>query len=181
MNRVCYTLTDVPSYLVGMATAPTGGVRAGDVVICENLDNSIMLNLTQYQGEIPTEELLQKRALAIVISGGNFDSLSDGRLPKGQPDYTKYFYREGETVPVIFLEGKLTLFISDDCLAQPANVGSYLYGTNASYSLSVGDAASAYITNLKVVAKRDFRVGGIVGNDFTSGNVCVVTFSARSK
>jgi hypothetical protein len=182
MNRICYPMTDVPEYLVGTATAPYGGVYAGDVLMCENLDNSIMLNFTQYRGEIPTPELLPNRALAIVISGGNFDRTPDGRMPKGQPDYTKYYYREGETVPVIFLEAKqLKLFISDDCLNGYANVGQYLTGLAYNKNLYVvNEASDASLTNLKVVAKHNFRLGGIFGGDFANGNICVVSNFGRS-
>lgn len=174
-HRVCYPMTDVPEHLIGTVTVPQGGLNVGDVVVVNTIDNTIAGNFTQYIATQPTTELLKTEALAIVISGGNFETLSDGRLPDGQPDYTQYAYAEGKTAPVLFLEPRVIFYLSDDCLAAAATVNQYLYGANASNVLAEGVAVPEDIlTVVKVQAKNDFRLGGIFSGEFVKGNVCRV-------
>lgn len=175
-NRVCYPMTDVPEHLVGTVTVPAGGLKPGDVVVVNTIDNTIVDNFTQYLATQPTSELLATEALGIVISGGNFEELTDGRLPNGQPDYTQYVYLEGKTAPVLFLEPRVIFYLSDDCLASAASVGDYLYGANGTNTLTDGGASlpSGVLTVAQVQAKHNFRLGGIFGGEFTTGNVCRV-------
>ena len=174
-TKVCYPMTDVPEHLIGTVTAPSGGISAGDVVVVNTLDNTIANNFTQYVATKPTTALLANEALAIVISGGNFERLSDGRLPKGQPDYTQYNYAEGETAPVLFLEPRVKFYLSDGCLGSAATAGKYLYGANNSNTLAVGASVPNDILTVAIVeAKLSFRLGGQFGGEFATGNVCRV-------
>ena len=174
-NRVCYPMTDVPEHLIGSVTAPEGGLKPGDVVVVNTIDNTISNNFTQYLATQPTTDLLANEALAIVISGGNFEELADGRMPDGQPDYTQYVYNAGKTAPVLFLEPRVIFYLSDDCLAAPATVNQYLYGADGTNVLAEGAEVPADIlTVAKVQAKHNFRLGGMFGGEFTTGNVCRV-------
>lgn len=174
-NRVCYPMTDVPEYLIGTVTAPEGGLKAGDVVVVNTIDNTIVDNFTQYLATAPTSELLATEALGIVISGGNFEELADGRLPNGQPDYTQYEYLEGKTAPVLFLEPRVIFYLSDDCLEAAAAVGDYLYGADGTKTLASDTTIpSGILTVAQVQAKHNFRLGGIFGGEFITGNVCRV-------
>ena len=174
-NRVCYPMTDVPEHLIGTVTVPEGGLKAGDVVVVNTIDNTIVDNFTQYLATQPTSELLATEALGIVISGGNFEELADGRLPNGQPDYTKYEYLEGRTAPVLFLEPRVIFYLSDDCLDTNANVGDYLYGADGTNTLDINaELPSDVLTVVQVQAKHSFRLGGIFGGEFVTGNVCRV-------
>ena len=178
-NRVCYSVTEVPEHLVGTITVPAGGLKAGDVVVVTVADNTIEKNFTQYYATKPSAENLATETLAIVISGGNFDDLVDGRLPDGNPDYTTYVYEAGTTAPVLFLEPRMKIFISDDALATDANVGDLLYGVSGDNKLGVGtEAPEGVLTKLVVEAKREFRTGGLFGGTFVSGNICRVLPSA---
>jgi hypothetical protein len=170
-NRVCYPMTNVPEYLIGTVTVPSGGLRPGDVVVVSVADNSIEKNYTQYYASKPTEDTLKGDTLAIVISGGNFEDLVDGRLPDGNPDYTTYVYEEGKTAPVLFLESRVMVYISDDCFSGNVNVGDVVSGVAGENKLSVdGDG----LTKLSIEAKHEFRVGGVFGSSFITGNICRV-------
>lgn len=170
-NRVCYPMTDVPEYLIGTITVPAGGLRPGDVVVVNVADNTIEKNFTQYYAEKPTEDTLKGDTLAIVISGGNFDELVDGRLPNGNPDYTTYVYEEGKTAPVLFLESRVMVYMSDDCFDGTVEIGDVVAGVAGSNKLSTeGDG----LTKLSIDAKHEFRVGGIFGSSFVTGNICRV-------
>ncbi|MBO7693827.1 MAG: hypothetical protein J6T10_14500 [Methanobrevibacter sp.] len=174
-NRVCYPMTDVPEHLIGTVTVPAGGLKPGDVVVVNTIDNTITNNFTQYVATKPTTALLATEALGIVISGGNFEAMSDGRLPDGNPDYTTYEYAAGKTAPVLFLEPRVIFYLSDDCLAAAASANDYLYGANNTNTLAKGNAVpNAILTVAKVLAKHNFRLGGIFGGEFVTGNVCMV-------
>ena len=53
-NRVCYPATDVPEYLIETVTVPAGGLKPGDVVVVNTIDNTITNNFTQYVATKPT-------------------------------------------------------------------------------------------------------------------------------
>ena len=174
-NRVCYPMIDVEERLIGTVTVPAGGLKPCDVVVVNTIDGTITGNFTQYLATKPTTALLATEALGMVISGGNFEQLADGRLPAGNPDYTTYEYLEGETAPVLFLEPRVIFYLSDDCLADAATANTYLYGANNSYQLANGnDIPDEILTVAKVQAKHNFRLGGMFGGEFVTGNVCRV-------
>lgn len=174
-NRICYPLTQIPERLAGTVTAPQGGLKAGDIVIAYVLDDKVINNNTQYEATLPTSVLLREEAPAIVVSSGNFEELEDGRMPIGNADYTTYEYQEGETVPVLFLEPGVIFYLSDDCLEDSPIKGQVLYGQNNSYTLTFGDTMpNNILTGIEVLSKKDFRLGGVFGGDYASGNVCKV-------
>lgn len=174
-NRVCYPMTDIPEYLIGKVTVPSGGLKPGDVVVVNTIDSTIANNVEVYVATKPTTSLLANEALAIVISGGNFEKMSDGRLPDGNPDYTTYEYLEGDVAPVLFLEPRVIFYLSDDCLAAAAEANQYVYGANNSYGLVKNAAVpNDILTVAKVQAKLSFRLGGMFGGEFVTGNVCRV-------
>lgn len=174
-NYVCYPMTNVPDHLIAHVTAPVGGLTPGNVVVLTTLDANIAGNFTQFTATQPLTANLNTNRLAIVINGG-FETMSNGRRPAGQPDYTQYTYPEGSTVPVLVLAPDVTFYLSDDCLAAPATAGQYLYGANASNAMSAGASRSATaVTNSVVLAKKSFRLGGKFASQFATGNVCRVT------
>lgn len=173
-NYVCYPMTNVEEHLLANVTAPTGGLKAGQVIVISAIDTTITGNYTQFVATQPTTALLKTNRVAIVINGG-FETLSDGRRPAGQPDYTQYTYPAGATVPVLVLAPDVTFYLSDDCLAAAATAGQYLSPANASNTLTAGAARSATaLMNALVLAKKAFRLGGQFGAQFATGNVCRV-------
>ena len=174
-NRVCYPATDVPEYLIETVTVPAGGLKPGDVVVVNTIDNTISNNFTQYVATKPTTALLATEELGIVISGGNFEKTTDGRMPDGQPDYTQYEYLAGDTAPVLILAPRVKFYLSDGCLAAAASANDSLYGANNTNTLAKGSGVPTDIlTVAKVLAKHNFRLGGIFGGEFATGNYCVV-------
>lgn len=174
-NRVCYPATDVPEYLIETVTVPAGGLKPGDVVVVNTIDNTISNNFTQYVATKPTTALLATEELGIVISGGNFEKMTDGRMPDGQPDYTQYEYLAGDTAPVLILAPRVKFYLSDGCLAAAASANDYLYGANNTNTLAKGSSVpTGILTVAKVLAKHNFRLGGIFGGEFATGNYCVV-------
>jgi uncharacterized repeat protein (TIGR02543 family) len=181
MNYICYPMTNVPEHLIGQVTAPEGGLKPGDVVVVNKIDSTIPNNFTQYEATKPTSDLLRTEDLAIVISGGNFEMTSDGRMASGNPNYATYIYQKGKTVPVLFLHPRVVFYLSDDCLASSATKNQYLYGQNNSNQLVANDSPSDLVlTMAKVMAKLPFRLGGQFGGEFATGNVCVVLDDADS-
>lgn len=174
-HRICYPITNVDARFIITVTTPDGGLKPGDVVVVNTIDNTILNNFTQYVAAKPTTALLPTEDLGIVISGGSFDELSDGRYPNGNPDYTQYEYFKGETAPVLLLEPRVKFYISNDCLDGAPTVGQYLYGQNNSNTLTYGDnVPTVNLTVAKVQAKHNFRLGGIFGGEFATGNICRV-------
>lgn len=181
-NRVCYAMTKIPDYLVFNVKVPASQTfKAGDVVMLDALPTAteaIAGNFDVFAPTQPTTANLQTSRLALVINGGNFETLSDGRRPDGNPDYTKYEYKAGEIAPVILLDDGMRFYVSDDCLtsATAATVGGFVVGANGTYQpTSVASATSTnYKQALKILAKKSFRLGGQFGAEFASGNVCIV-------
>lgn len=103
-HYICYPMIEVSERCIGTITVPKGGIKVGEVVVVNTMDNTIQNNFTQFLATTPTDELLRNEDIGIVISGGNYAKTKDGRKPKGNPDYTTYFYEEGKTAPVLFLE-----------------------------------------------------------------------------
>jgi len=174
-NRVCYPMIDVEERLIGTVTVPSGGLKPGDVVVVNTIDNTIANNFTQFLATTPTTALLANEVLGIVISGGNFEEMTDGRYPDGNPDYTTYEYLAGDTAPVLFLEPRVIFYLSDDCLASAATANTFLYGANNSKQLANGaNVPNNILTVAKIQAKHNFRLGGMFGGEFVTGNVCRV-------
>ena len=174
-HRVCYPMTTVEERFIVNVTTPSGGLKPGDVVVVNTIDSDIPNNFSQYIATEPTKALLPTEDLGIVISGANFDELIDGRYPNGNPDYTQYEYFAGHSAPVLLLEPRIKFYISDDCLDSAPTVNQYLYGQNNSNTLTKGDdVPTTNLTVAKVQAKLNFRLGGIFGGEFTTGNVCMV-------
>ena len=100
-HYVCRAVTENPSYMQAQIKVPAADeLHAGLVVVAENLDASIRGNLSVYA---PTKVAdITKDNLAIILDGG-FETLSDGRRPDGQPDYTQYTFKPGEVVTAMRL------------------------------------------------------------------------------
>jgi len=176
-KNICQIITpEVSSRYIGKVTVPSGGLVAGNIVLADTLDNTIVGNYEVFTAQTPSTPKLGSNFFALVINGG-VEELADGRRPEGQPDYTNYSYREGATAPVIFLEKHLMFEIGLDAvststLAQ-AVVGNYLIPVNGSVQLSASPTIpDAVGTALKIVAKHNLPLGGLYGGQFASTLIC---------
>lgn len=167
----------VSSDHISKVTVPTGGLRAGQVVIADTLDNTIAGNYEVYTATQPATANLGSNFVAIVVNDG-FETLEDGRRPAGQPNYYQYSFKAGETAPVIFLDRHLVFNIGADALdsgtASTAAVGKFLYPVNGSNNLTVGDSIPAGTAcGLKIIATYNTPIGGQYGGGFATSYICV--------
>jgi len=156
---------------------PSGGLYAGQVVYCEELDSTITNNFEVYLATKPVTSNFASKNLAIVLNGG-FETMSDGRRPEGQPDFTQYSYAEGEIATVAFIDRHLRFSISGDSIDSDTigdiAIGKYLIPLDDSNSLAVATSVpDAITTALKVVAIRNMPVGGDFGLGYATTYICV--------
>lgn len=170
-NYVCYCVTPkIPSDKFVKVLVPAGGLRAGQIVNCVSLASSIpnvANNLEVYTATQPTTATLGSKFFAVVVNGG-FETLSDGRRPAGQPDYTQYTYQEGEIVDAIIMDKNLVFEIGVSSVtggttATPASdIGKYIVPANGTYNGAVSAEATAGLC-MKIIGTTYFRNGGLFG------------------
>lgn len=167
----------VSSDHIAKVRVPAGGLTAGSLVFCEKLDTGIAGNLEVYEATKPLTANLGSKHLAMVVCGG-FETLADGRRPAGQPDYTQYTYAEGEIADVVFVDPHLFFEIGVGDVtggdATPANdVGKYIVPANNTFAGAVQATNANIGCSLKILAVRNFPVGGLYGGQFVTTYVCV--------
>jgi len=178
-NYICQCITPrLSSDHIAKVVAPEGGLTAGQVVIVDTLDNTIVGNIEVFNATKPTtteegDNFSVSAKLALVINDG-FETMDDGRRPAGQPNYYTegYHYKEGEVAPVVFLDSHLVFNISEDVLGA-ATVGQFVYAQANSYDLAVSSTNPEHRCFLKVVAIYNTPVGGNFGGGFAKSYICV--------
>ncbi|MEI6296319.1 MAG: hypothetical protein WCO84_01560 [bacterium] len=172
MGKVCYTATKVPDMYIFDVLVGDDTLSVGNLVVAETLDAVISGNFSVYTPEKPATAKLGK-VMCMVLGGGSFEQMTDGRRPEGNPDYgtAGYDYTTGQIAPVVLLTEGLRLFISDGaCSAAPA-VGKFLEAVNGSYVPTIANArTSGTTTALKVLAKHNMLAGGLYGGQFEVGS-----------
>lgn len=169
-HYVCRAVTENPSYMQAQIKVPAADVlHAGLVVVAENLDASINGNYSVYA---PTKVAdITKDDLAIVLDGG-FETLSDGRRPDGQPDYTQYTFKAGEVVTAMRLLPETKYELSIDACGASVAAATVVPGDNlipevGKYELKYSAKAEEVTAKnyLTVEAVKYFRLGGQSGMD----------------
>nr|DAZ37724.1 MAG TPA: hypothetical protein [Caudoviricetes sp.] len=169
-HYVCRAVTENPSYMQAQIKVPAADeLHAGLVVVAETLDATINGNLSVYA---PTKVAdITKDDLAIVLDGG-FETLSDGRRPDGQPDYTQYTFKAGEVVTAMRLLPETKYELSIDACGASVAAATVVPGDNlipevGKYELkySAKDTAVTAKNYLTVEAVKYFRLGGQSGMD----------------
>jgi hypothetical protein len=177
-NYIGWVLTpSLSSRHIAKIIVPSGGLYAGQVAYLESLSSSISKNYEVFTATKPLTANFGSEHLAMVLNGG-FETLSDGRRPSGQPDFTQYQYQEGEIATVAYIDRHLLFNISADAIdsATRANaaVGKYLIPLNDSNNLAVADSvASTTACSLKILSAYSMPVGGNFGLDFATTYICV--------
>lgn len=178
-QRVCYTMTNVPSTHVSVVRVPAGKTMyAGQIVTAEDIDAGIADNFQVRVPAAPTAATIVGSICGIVVNGG-FDQLSDGRRVAGQPDFSQYEFNADDVVTIVWLLPKTMIYISDDCLAASSvdAVGDFITPTVASMDATGTDTepgAGEVKSYLKILAKKTTRSGGQFGGGFITGSVCEV-------
>lgn len=162
-------IKNVPDYLMVNVKVPAGGLTAGSLVVADVIDTSIAGNFSVKTAVAPATANLGKR-MVMILSGGEFETLSDGRRPDGNPNYGTYSYAEGEIAPAVLLVEGLPLWVSDGALSASPSVGDFLEPVNASKVPTIKATRTAgTTTGLKVMAKKAQRAGGKFGGNFEAG------------
>lgn len=173
-HYICRTVTENPGYIQAQLKVPANTeIAAGEVFNANELDNGEYGNFNVYIPELITDVNDEP---AIVIND-SFETLSDGRRPDGQPDYTQYIYKAGEVATAIRLVPGIKFELGtdgldnvEDLLAEDASniIGTWLYPTINSSSLiwtndfdDIDTKVYLYIENIKW-----FRLGGQSGGKF---------------
>ena len=152
--------------------------HAGQVIMVKNLvaAGTLAGNHSVWEAvEAATADLGLQAAL--IINGGDFEQLADGRRPEGNPDYTSsgYAYNAGDVAPAIILELNNEFELSADVVGGTPTVGQYLEPADGQAYLQVkGSRTSGVTSALKVLALKNFRSGGNFGGSFISTYVARV-------
>jgi len=167
----------IPSRHFAKVLVPTGGLYAGQVVYVNTLSSAISGNFEVFTATQPATSELSKNTLAIVIND-NFETMTDGRRPAGQPNYFEYVYAAGDIATVIFIDKHLMFNVGSDSIdsttVADAAVGKYLIPQDGSNNLTVSTTKPTAIANaLKLLVAYNTPIGGLYGGQFATSWICV--------
>lgn len=179
-NYVGYCVTpNIPSDKFVKVLVPAGGLHAGQIVNVVSLASSVDgvgNNLEVFTATQPTTATLGSKFFALIVNGG-IETLSDGRRPAGQPDYTQYTYAEGDVATAILMDKNLIFEIgvgtvSGGTVATPnSDIGKYIVPANATYTGAVVAEATAG-NCLQILGTKFFGNGGLFGAGMIPTYVC---------
>lgn len=170
-HYIARPVTENPGYMQAQIKVPAATtLYAGEVVVAENLDNTIAKN---YQVYVPTQVTdIGKENIALILNG-SFETLEDGRRPAGNPDYTQYIFQPGDVVTAhrLLPETRFELSIDscdDTVISGTVKPGDNLVPKTGQYTLTYS-AASETVTAknyLTVEALKYMRIGGQSGIEY---------------
>ena len=171
MGKIAFIATDsTPKYLIVNVTVPAGGLSAGDIVLADTVDTTDTRNFSVRTATVPATANLGSR-MYMILSGGEFETLADGRRPAGNPNYGTFGYTEGEVAPAVLLVEGLQLWISDGVTSGTPAVGNFLEPVNGTKVPTIKASRTAgTTTGLKVLYKKQQRAGGKFGGQFEIGS-----------
>lgn len=181
-NYIGRPVTQVPDYMVKNVVIPAATlITAGNVVIANSLDATDgTRNLFAFAPTKPTTAGFAKYGVSVVLSP-SFETLTDNRMPAGNPDYTTYTYKANDVATVVDCHAGMVFEISTDAIATPASatVGNFLIPTNNAFTLTAtatepSAGATASKTYFKILQTKDFRLGGLNANQYAKTVVCQV-------
>lgn len=174
-NYICRPVTELPAYMQAKFIVPAETeITAGEIFVPNTLDTELGYgNWDVYEPDI-VESV--NDIPAIVINGG-FEQMSDGRRPNGNPDYTQYIFRAGDTITAIRLLPETKFELSPDNLSNVAEfraalenrvTNSYLFPVVGSADLKWTASKNDINTKIYLVIEgvKYFRLGGLFGGDF---------------
>ena len=180
-NYLCRTVTELPGYMQANFSIPENTqVYAGEIYMAKTLDIDLGYgNWSVYLPEVIED--ISKEVPAIVLNGG-FETLSDGRRPDGQPDYTTYVFNPGDIATAIILRPGVKFEISYDAISNGIDVDGLGYlipeaGQNLLKFVDTLDEVDSKVC-LKVEALKHFRIGGQFGGQFINTMVVRVVYKS---
>lgn len=175
-HYICRTVTETPAYMQAQINiSGDDKIGAGYVFNANKLEDKEG-NLAVYELEKISDS--EKQIPAILLNN-DFETLTDGRRPKGNKDWTTYTFNKGSVVTAIRLLPEIKLEISlDSVILEDAadEIEGYLVPKDNDMQLHYYkniDESELPRVYLVVEALKDFRLGGNFGGQFAK------TFVAR--
>lgn len=168
---ICRPITELPGYMQIKFRVQEGMVlNAGQIYVGEKVDTE--LGSQNYDTFIPEEISDTTKQIPSILINNEFEQLPDGRRPDGQPDYSQYYFTEGEVVTAISLLPETKYELSYDSIVAESEikVGGVLYPEEGSSRLMYADDLYGVDsrTYLKIEALKFFRLGGAFGSQFAN-------------
>lgn len=174
-NYICRAVTENPGYMQVKFRVPENiEIVAGEIFVPNVLD----LELGYGNWDVYAPEVVENETdIPAIILNNSFETLVDGRRPSGNPDYTQYIYREGETITGMLLLPELKFELSPDNLSNLEEFKDAMNGdiTNTYLYPDLGTSSLKWTADIEEVetkvylvieALKWFRLGGLFGGDF---------------
>jgi hypothetical protein len=174
-NYICRAVTENPGYMQVKFRVPENvEIVAGEIFVPNVLD----LELGYGNWDVYAPEVIEDETdIPAIILNNSFETLVDGRRPSGNPDYTQYIYREGETITGMLLLPELKFELSPDNLSNLEEFKDAMNGdiTNTYLYPDLGTSSLKWTADIEEVetkvylvieALKWFRLGGLFGGDF---------------
>lgn len=174
-NYICRNVTELPSYMFVKFIVPKSDeILAGEFYVAENLNEELGYgNWDVYQ----LDKFSNENEVPAIILNGNFETLSDGRRPNGQPDYTQYKFIGEDVASAIRLLPEIKFELSIDILDNLEDFkaalsdgieNTYIYpelnSNKFKWTKNLEDINTK--TYMVIESLKYFRLGGLFGSDF---------------
>lgn len=182
-NYLVKPITELPAYMQVKFLIPENTeVVPGEIFTTEELNVDLGYgNWDVFDTDLMTDE----NQIPAIVTNGGFETLDNGRRPEGQPDYTQYKYIAGDVASAIKLLPETKFEITPDGFSnfsdflaalnadESSIVGTWLYPTVNQSNLTWTNDFSTVTTKVYLVveAVKDFRTGGMFGDDFAKSLV----------
>lgn len=170
-NYVCRNVTELPGYTQAQLMVQSNSVlNAGEIYLADSLDNGLHYgNFTCYIPEVISDIENQD---PVLVLDGSFETLADGRRPKGNSNYTQYSFMPKDIATAIRLDTNMKFEIGFDAIdnSEEVTIGGYLIPVNGTKKLSFVNSLDLVKSKIYLVveALKNFRLGGAFGSEFTN-------------
>ena len=173
-HYLCRPIVELPAYMQDKFIVPQGEIiSAGQIYVAETLATGFkQKNLDVFEPTLIED--VGEQIPSIVINNG-FEMIPDGRRPSGQPDYTQYYYTEGEVITAIKLLPETKFEISYDSIIveNEVSIGGYLIPEDGGSRLLYVDSLNGNQPRIYLLVEgfKFFRLGGQSGEQFAKSLV----------
>ena len=175
MGKICYASVETPKTEILEVLVGADELTAGMIIVADSISAAIAGNFSVRTATKPATANLGK-VMCLVLSGGNFETLSDGRRPAGNPNYGTYAYKTGDIAPVLLLNMGNKVWMSNDTVSGVIAKDALLEPVDASYVPTiVASRTTGTHSALKIMALKAQPFGGQFGGEFEAGFFAEVT------
>lgn len=173
-HYLCRPIVELPAYMQDKFIVPKGEIiSAGQIYVAETLTTELkQKNLDVFEPTLIED--VGEQIPSIVINNG-FEMIPDGRRPSGQPDYTQYYYTEGEVITAVKLlpETKFEISYDSIMIESEVSIGGYLIPEDGGSKLLYVDSLNGNQPRVYLLVEgfKFFRLGGQSGEQFTKSLV----------